>query len=242
MACRRFSGSKSASGTIVLGLMLAACADSSAPSEGRRDAWARGEDTQRRKGTPLVLAAPNVVTDWAGIVQVAIHNATAPRPPASAQVLHAIIVLAMYDATMAIEGGYEPFASSLQAPAGADVRAAVATAAYRTARARVLASQLAYLDAQYTAYLAGIPDGQAKDDGIGVGEGAAAALIALRSNDGFDNNVSYQCSAVPTPAGEFEPNAGCGTQPVDAKMPRWPRSDPSRSGTRASSGPAVPTR
>jgi len=218
MACQRVSGSRGASGTIFLSLMLAACADPSAPSEGQRDAWAGADITLRRKGSPLALPAPNVVTDWAGIVQAAVHNAAAPRPPASSQVLHAIIVLAMYDATMAIEGGYEPFAATLQAPAGADVRAAVATAAYRTARARVLASQVAYLDAQYTAYLAGIPDGQAKDDGIGVGEDAAAAMLALRSSDGFDNTVVYQCSAVTAPAGEFEPNAGCGTQPVDAKM------------------------
>jgi hypothetical protein len=218
MACQRFSGSSGALGTVVLSLTLAACADPSAPPEGRPGAWAGGDNTHRRKGTPVVLAAPNVVTDWAAIVQPSVHNAAAPRPPASSQVLHTIIALAMYDAAMAVEGGYQPFASSLEAPAGADVRAAVATAAYRTARARVLASQVAYLDAQYTAYLAGIPDGQPKNDGVGVGEAAAAAMIALRSNDGFDNIVAYQCSAVPAPVGEFEPNAGCGTQPVDAKM------------------------
>jgi hypothetical protein len=30
--------------------------------------------------------------------------------------------------------------------------------------------------------------------------------------------VSYRCSADPTPAGEFDPNGGCGTEPVDAKL------------------------
>ena len=119
-----------------------------------------------------------------------------------------MIVLAMYDAAVAIEGGYQPFATTIQAAHGADVRAAVATAAYRTARARVLASQFPLLDAQYAAYLTGIPDGQAKTDGVQVGETAAAAMIALRASDGFDNVVVYQCSAVPAPVGEFEPNAG----------------------------------
>lgn len=218
MAYQRISGSRGASGIISLGLMLAACVDLGAPSDGMPGARDSREDLQRRKGSHEVLAAPNVVTDWAGIVQAAINNPTAPRPPASSEVLHAMIVLAMYDAAMAIEGGYEPFAAHVQAPAGADVRAAVATAAYLTARARVLASQFAYLDAQYAAYLTSIANGQAKDDGILVGKGAAAAMIALRANDGFDNVVLYQCGAVPAPVGEFEPNGGCGTQPVDTKM------------------------
>ena len=195
----------------LLGPLLLACADPGAPIE-------RWPDALAKKGAQSFSPAPNVFTDWAGIVQSAIHHAAAPRPPASAQVLQAIVVLAMYDATMAIEGGYEPFAAAIQAPAGADVRAAVATAAYRTTRARVLASQFPYLDAQYDAYMAGIADGQSKSDGIAVGESAATAMIALRSNDGFNNVVLYQCSAVPVPVGEFEPNAGCGTQPVDAKV------------------------
>ena len=160
----------------------------------------------------------NVVTDWAAIVQPAINNASAPRSPASSELLHAMIQLAMYDAAIAIEGGYEPYAAAIWAPPGADVRAAVATAAYRTARARVAASQVSYLDAQYVAYMADIPDGPAKSVGIQVGEDAAAAMLARRANDGFDNVVLYECSSNPAPAGEFEPNAGCNTQPVDAKV------------------------
>jgi hypothetical protein len=162
--------------------------------------------------------AQNVITDWAGIVQPAIHNASATRPPASSEVLHALIQLAMYDAAIAIEGGYQPYGPRISAPGGADVRVAVATAAYRTARARVASSQVAYLDSQYQAYLAPIPDGPAKDGGVQVGEAAANALLLLRADDGYDRVVEYNCSSVPPPTGEFEPNAGCGTQPVDAKV------------------------
>jgi hypothetical protein len=167
--------------------------------------------------------APNAVTDWELIVQQAIHNAAAPRPPASALVLHAVVVLAVYDAVMAIEGGYQPYASRIRAWPGSDVQAAVAAAAYVTARARVAPSQVAYLDQQYNVYLAGIPDGQAKTDGIAVGRKAAAAMLRRRVNDRFDNVVLYECSAIPPPPGEFEPNAGCPTrqtdpQPVDAKV------------------------
>lgn len=210
MSSQRFRRGGGPSGAAILGLMLAACADLGAPVE--RPA------ALLRKGESQVSAAPNAVTDWTGVVQDAIHNAGAPRPPGSAQVLQAMFVLAMYDAVMAIEGGYEPFAAAIQAPAGADVRAAVATAAYRTARARVAPSQFAYLDAHYDDYLMTIPDGQPKSDGILVGESAADAMIALRANDGFNNVVVYECSAIPVPIGEFEPNAGCGTQPVDAKL------------------------
>jgi len=123
-------------------------------------------------------------------------------------------MLAMYDAAMAIEGGYQPFAAAIEAPEGADVRAA----AYWTARARVLASQVPYLDAQYAAYLAGIPAGQSKEDGLDVGKAAADAILALRADDGLSDVETYQCSAVPVPVGEFEPNAGCGTQPVDVSL------------------------
>lgn len=162
--------------------------------------------------------AQNVITDWASIVQPAINNASAPRPPASSEVLHATIQLAVYNAAMAVVGGYQTYGSPIAAPPGADVRAAVATAAYRTARARVASTQVAYLDSQYQTYLATIPGGQAKDSGIQVGETAAAALLLLRANDGFSNVVLYNCSSTPPPPGEFEPNGGCGTQPVDANL------------------------
>jgi hypothetical protein len=179
--------------------VLAACADSGPAASGSS-------------------AAPNVVTDWVAIVQPSIHNPTEPRPPGSSIVLHTITQLAVYDAVVAIEGGYEPYGKAMEAPEGADVRAAVATAAYHAARRRVAPSQVAYLDGKYTEYMAGLPDGQAKTDGIEVGEDAAASVLALRADDGFDNAVAYQCSSNPPPSGEFEPDGGCGTQPVDAKL------------------------
>jgi hypothetical protein len=160
----------------------------------------------------------NVVTDWAAIVQPAINNAAAPRPPGSSEVLHTTIALAVYDAVMAVEGGYQRYALHAPQPTGADVRAAAATAAYKTARMRVAASQVAYLDVQYVSYMMTIPSGPGKTAGIQVGDAAANAILAARANDGFDNAAPYVCSSNPPPPGEFEPNAGCGTQPVDAPL------------------------
>jgi hypothetical protein len=164
--------------------------------------------------------APNAVTDWAAIVQPAVM---AQKSAGTAQVHHTMVMLAVYDAAMAIEGGYQPYAGTIQVAPGADVRAAVATAAYLTARARAATSQHAYLDEQYAAYLGGLPDGQSRTDGISVGQAAAEAMLLRRVGDGFDNTVPYFCSPAPRPVGEFEPDTGCPTspadpQPVDAKL------------------------
>lgn len=162
----------------------------------------------------FAATTPNAVTDWAQIVQPAIHNPpTAPRPAGSAEVLHTMAMLAMYDAMMAIEGGYQPYAAAIPSSPGADARAAVATAAYVTVHARVAAPEAAYLDQQYVAYLAGIADGAAKTEGVRIGVEAATAMLTLRANDGFGNLVLYQCSSVPPGPGEFEPDTGCPTQP-----------------------------
>ena len=164
--------------------------------------------------------APNVVVEWSRIVQPAIHSAAEPRSQASSIVLHTIIQLAIYDAVMATEGGFEPFQTAVHAPRGADVRAAVATAAYRTAKGRVAASQHAYLDEKYTAFMAAIPDTKAKADGAAAGEAAAAAILAARQNDNFSKTVPYSCSADPVPPGEFMPEGGCGTDTIDSKLPQ----------------------
>jgi PAP2 superfamily len=162
------------------------------------------------------LYGQNVVTDWATIVQPLIN--TPPKLPAIQIVLRAMVQLAVYDAVVAIEGGYKPFAATISAPAGADVRAAVATAAYRTTRTRVDALQVLALDTAYQTYMASIPDGLAKSDGVKVGDDAAGALLALRANDGITNIVRYICNSDPPPAGEFEPDGGCNTQPAGANV------------------------
>src|SRR5687768_10354258 len=153
------------------------------------------------------LYAQNVVTDWAAIVQPPLN--TPAKTPAVQNILRAMVHIAVYDAVVAIEGGYEPFAAGISAPAGSDVRAAAATAAYLTARARVAAPQIPVLDAAFNTYMTAIPDGQARSDGIHVGQQAAAALLALRANDGMSNVVLYACSSNPAQPGEFEPDLGC---------------------------------
>jgi hypothetical protein len=165
----------------------------------------------------------NPVIHWAGVVQQSIHNAAAPRSAGASEVLHTTVHLAVYDAVVAIEGGSQPFAGRIHAFPWSDVNAAVATAAFITARARVAESQKAMLEQEYHRYLSEIPSGFAKFDGIRVGWQAAVKILSLRANDRFENVVPYQCSATLPAVGEFAPETGCpgspgAPQPVDVKL------------------------
>ena len=72
-----------------------------------------------------------------------------------------LVQIAVYDAVVAIRGGYRPFYADIDAPDGANLDAAIATAAYRVTRTRVNVATPARntLDGQYAAYIAAIPDG-----------------------------------------------------------------------------------
>ena len=148
-------------------------------------------------GTALagkVHAAPahNAVTLWHERVQPVLATWTGRGNPAQAYT-SSLVQIAVYDAVVAIRGGYRPFFATIDAPDGANLDAAIATAAYRVARSRVdvATPARATLDTQYAAYIAAIPDGQEKVDGIAVGEAAAAATLAARAGDNFYNTAAY---------------------------------------------------
>ena len=97
--------------------------------------------------------------------------------PGEAAVYMGIVHVAIYDAAVAIKGGYQPYAATPAAPAGhlprGGDRDRGATTRSPVCQPQLGASQ-AILDADYAAYLAAIPDGTAKTDGIAVGQQAAA--------------------------------------------------------------------
>jgi hypothetical protein len=137
-------------------------------------------------------AAPNVVTDWALIAQ----NTIAPTVVLPGQIAYGPLApIAMFDAAVAIEGGYRPYTAPVTAPAGADLNAAVATAAFRVLHERFPSAQ-ASLATHYADYMSGIPDGQAKTDGIAVGETVAWQLLAMRAGDGLET-CTGTCSSNP---------------------------------------------
>ena len=184
-------------------------APSPAPSRPRAAAHARDRSERRRR-----VGRDRPAGD---------HRSGGAAIAGTSEILHTMVHLAVYDAVVAIEGGSRPFAAKITATRGADVSAAVATAAYLTARPRIAAANLVAFDQAYTSYLAALPGGDSIVEGVRVGQQASAALLALRANDGFANVVLYECSMVPPPIGEFTPDSGCPTgptsaQPVDAKV------------------------
>ena len=110
-------------------------------------------------------------------------TAAAPfNPPVESRNV-AIVHAAIFDAVNSIVGEFHPYAVKVITPPGASPDAAAAAAAH-FALAHLYPAQQATLDAAYAGSLASIPDGQAKSDGIAVGETAAAHILASRASDG----------------------------------------------------------
>ncbi len=119
--------------------------------------------------------------------------------PAEGHTIFGYVAVAVYDAVMAIEGGYEPFAVEVDAPEGASAQAAVAAAADGVLVHYLPAQETTILDPALVTSLGSIPEGQAKTDGVTVGEQVAAQLIALRADDGFRAPVTYTPPNPPIP-------------------------------------------
>jgi hypothetical protein len=131
--------------------------------------------------------------------------------PGEAAVYMGIVHVAIYDAAVVIEGGYQPYAPSPAAPADASPEAAIATAAYDTLSGLQpqLGANQTILDNDYTAYIAALPDGTAKQDGIVVGSEAAQAVLARRQNDGRGCTTTVTDLGPPAPGpGVWQPAPG----------------------------------
>ena len=144
----------------------------------------------------VALASPTVaradaVTDWNLIASNSIVVTAGQPPPVS--VLHfAMVHGAVYDAVNAIDGGHQPYLVAPPATSGDSKDAAAATAAFRVlvgfpALPGLFPAQLSTLQPLYDASLARVPDGDAKGQGVAVGEAAAEAMLTERANDGRFN-------------------------------------------------------
>lgn len=153
------------------------------------------------------------VSDWSLIAQNSIVG-VGKKFPGEAAVYMGIVHAAIYDAAVAISGGYRPYHVSLDAPRGASLDAAVATAAHRVL-VDLFPDQQADLDEAYAASLAAIPEGKPKTDGIAAGEEVGAGILDLPAVDGLNDTVPY-VQAPPGP-GVYEPTANA--TPVGTKLP-----------------------
>jgi hypothetical protein len=134
----------------------------------------------------LALAGParaDTVTEWNLNATNALIG-TAAQPPQVSVPHLAMVHGAVYDAVNAIDGGHEGYliSSKLARPSDS-MDAAAATAAFRVL-VHLVPAQSPTLEAQYLGSLAAIPNGSPKVRGIAVGEAAAAAMIAARTDDG----------------------------------------------------------
>ena len=106
----------------------------------------------------------------------------------------------------AVAGHYQPYLGTITAPPGASADAAAVQAAYHVLITYFPASS-GTLNIDYENSMAQIPDGQAKQDGIATGDAAAAAMIALRANDG-SSPPQFKVPGAPNP-GEWQATASC---------------------------------
>jgi hypothetical protein len=145
------------------------------------------------------LARADAVTDWnenAGEAAKAACIAPVDDPLHESR-MYAMMHIAIHDALNAIDRRSRPYALDTQAPSGASVDAAVATAAHDVLvrlldqipapfPPECIAAGVASVEADYTAALGAIADGPAKTQGVAIGQEAAAEILALRVADGSD--------------------------------------------------------
>jgi hypothetical protein len=113
----------------------------------------------------------------------------------------ATVHLAIYDAVVAIEGRYRPFAVRPTAPAaGASTEAAVSAAAHGVLRA-LFPNRSAVYQPAYDQRMAAIPDGPAKAMGVALGAEVASGIVRLRANDG--RGVALEPYVSGTAPGQF---------------------------------------
>ncbi len=151
---------------------------------------------------------PGVVLTWNAIAWRTI-GVEGEQPPPVAQLYLGLVSSAVYNAVVTAEGGGRPTLPQGRAdgPASSDV--AAATAAHEVLVHFFPASTDA-LRADYDAWLAGVPDDEGRQNGLRVGQDAAAALIASRVDDGRGAPITLPQPAepppgwwVPTGSGEF---------------------------------------
>ena len=171
---------------------------------------------------PAAAQVGDAVTVWnvnAGVAATAACLAPLNNPLHESR-MYAVMHVAVHDALNAIDRRSRPYAFDAEAAASASPDAAVAAAARDVLVSLIaqlpleLHSQacidagVASVDAAYAAALAAIPNGQARVDGVAVGQAAAAAILALRANDGAVGPFLNLACPQDTQPGEYQCTPG----------------------------------
>lgn len=167
--------------------------------------------TPQRAAPPVTLTAnqSNVVAYWNDIANKTVLATSAPAAVNSTPEEQratfffdvASVQVAIYDAVVAIEGRYKPFAVKPKAAAaGASTEAAVSAAAYGVLKA-LFPNRSGVYQPAHDQRLAALPDGPAKSMGVALGSEVAAEIVRLRANDGRGVALAPYVSG--TAAGQF---------------------------------------
>jgi len=129
---------------------------------------------------PQAAHAQEPVSYWSGIAKTVIIDMAA-RGGSPSAVDFAYVHIAIYDAVNAIDKRYTVFAVTPDTfTDDASEPAAVAAAAAAILKA-LFPGQQTFVNTQYNAYIALIPNGDAKTRGIAIGNEVAAKFLALRN-------------------------------------------------------------
>jgi hypothetical protein len=156
-------------------------------------------------GVPMSASA-NVITDWdekAVAVVMPAGAVVVSQQVYSAQRMMGMVHAAMFDAVNSIERRYQPYLVQLPADPVTS-REAAAAAAAAAVLATIDQKTAGEIKATLASYLASIPDGAAKADGVKLGEAVAAKILEARANDGHDAVDDYRPRTTP---GVYVPTA-----------------------------------
>jgi hypothetical protein len=143
---------------------------------------------------PAIPAKADVIMDWnAKADAIGIEKQLVNSANSRAQ---AMLHVAVFEAVNAIDKRYTPYKLNLTADRGISREAAAASAAHDVLVA-LYPDQKADLDATLATSLSAIAEGEAKTKGIELGKKAAAEIIAVRANDGFNTPESYHPQTSP---------------------------------------------
>jgi len=181
-------------------------------------------------GVPASVRA-NVITDWDEKAIIAVTPMTSPgnTSPYMAQRMMAMVHSAMFDAVNSIEQRYRPFVARLPAALSTSKEAAAATAA-ATVLQTISDKTAGEVRAALATYLASLPDGVAKTDGVTLGTAIAAKVLEARANDGSGLPDAYRPRTTP---GVYVPTA----IPISSM---WPTMKPFVMGKPSQFRPAPP--
>ena len=145
-------------------------------------AWAAGF-------TSVGVAQTDVVAEWNNVwLDTVRATGGGPCPISRAG---AMVSIAVFEAANSIEPAYQPYLGFAPVKHPADPTAAIAVAAHDVL-VHIYPSRQAIFDAALAASLAQVPVGEARVNGMAVGEAAASACIVSRTFDHSDNDAPYR--------------------------------------------------